>query len=113
MQNLHLLIGYRECLPIYQISNSQHLLEYVSFFILIVITDRISVLIQESLSKAVLAFLNRLEVLNATQDFVKILLHIQSDIVRVRALRYNQDVGLVRLHIFFHLVVDFDRVFVV
>ena len=66
MQNLHLLIVYRECLPIYQISNSQHLLENVSFFILIVITNWICVLIQESLSKAVLAFLNWFEVLDAT-----------------------------------------------
>lgn len=81
MQNLNLLIVYRECLPIYQISNSQHLLENVSFFILIVITYWIGVLIQESLSKAVLAFLNWLEVLDATQDFVKILLDIESDIV--------------------------------
>ena len=113
MQNLHLLVRYRECLSIYQISNWQYLLEYVSFIILIVITDRVSVLIQQSLSKAIWALLNWPQILDTRQNFIKVLLDIVSDVIGVSARWNNQDVSLVGLHFFFHLTVDFNWVFVV
>ena len=96
------MVVYSECLPIYQISNSKHLLEYIWLIVHIVVSDKVSMLVQESLSKAILAFLNWLQVLDAAQDFIQVFLQVLSDVVRFGTRRNDQDVCLLRCHLILH-----------